>query len=118
MKAQIKLKAENVDIAYPPIFQSGGNYDLKLSAASDDSILHAGVILVSIGTRYSSYCANVARTYLIDPSKEQETHYRALEEAQVAAIGALVEGAPANAAYEAAAKVSGLQGLPWSIAGV
>ena len=48
------------------------------------------------------YCANVARTYVIDPSKEQEAQYRALLDAQAAAIGALVEGAPLSAAHEAA----------------
>lgn len=104
-KAQIKLKADNVDIAYQPIFQSGGNYDLKLSAASDDNLLHAGVILVSLGTRYSSYCANVARTYIIDGGKEIEAQYAAVLAAQEAAITALVDGAPANAPFEAAVKV-------------
>lgn len=29
-KVQVKLKPENCDIAYPPIFQSGGKYDLKV----------------------------------------------------------------------------------------
>lgn len=28
-KIQVKLRDDNVDIAYPPIFQSGGEYDLK-----------------------------------------------------------------------------------------
>ncbi len=78
---------------------------MKLSAASDDSPLHAGVILVSLGTRYSSYCANVCRTYLIDPSKQMEAEYMALLAAQEAAIGALVEGAAAGAAMEAAVRV-------------
>jgi nucleosome binding factor SPN SPT16 subunit len=38
----VKLKPDNVDIAYPPLFQSGGHYDLKLSAACDDQNLHDG----------------------------------------------------------------------------
>lgn len=47
-------------IRNPP--QSGGRFDLKLSASSDDSNLaQEGVITVAIGTRYSSYCANIAR---------------------------------------------------------
>lgn len=46
-------------------------YDLKVSVASDDSNLHDGVIVVSIGTRYSSYCANISRTYVINPTKKQ-----------------------------------------------
>lgn len=106
-KIGVKLKAANVDIAYPPIFQSGGKYDLKLSAASDDSPLHDGVILVSLGTRYSSYCASIARTYLIDPTKQQELEYAALLAAQEAAIAALKEGATATSVMEAAVQVRG-----------
>ena len=30
----MKLRQDNVDIAYPPIIQSGGDYDLKVGAAS------------------------------------------------------------------------------------
>lgn len=31
---QVKLKQEMVDIAYPPIVQSGGKYDLKVGCQS------------------------------------------------------------------------------------
>ncbi|WIA33317.1 hypothetical protein OEZ86_006455 [Tetradesmus obliquus] len=103
-KIGIKLKAENVDIAYPPLFQSGGAYDLKLNAACDDNALHDGVILVSLGTRYQSYCANVSRTYIINPNKAQEAQYGALLAAHEAACAALKEGQPARASMEAAVK--------------
>lgn len=43
-KIDIKLKPENVDIAYPPLFQSGGQFDLKLSAGTDDNALHGGEV--------------------------------------------------------------------------
>jgi Xaa-Pro aminopeptidase len=48
------------------------------------------------------YCANIARTYLVDPSPQQEEAYKLLLEAQEAAIAALVEGAPMSAAPTAA----------------
>ncbi len=48
------------------------------------------------------YCANIARTYLVDPSTQQEEAYKLLMEAQEAAIAALVEGAPMSAAPRAA----------------
>lgn len=38
---------------------------------SDDAPLHDGVIVVSVGTRYSFYCANLSRTFLINPTKKQ-----------------------------------------------
>lgn len=63
------LNSELVDICYPPIVQSGGTYSLKPSALSSDSQLDFGVILCSLGIRYKSYCANIGRTFLIDPTK-------------------------------------------------
>lgn len=63
------LNTDYVDICYPPIVQSGGIYSLKPSALSNDDNLDSGVILCSLGARYKSYCSNVGRTFLIDPSK-------------------------------------------------
>ena len=63
------LNLDYVDICYPPIIQSGGVYSLKPSALSNDDNLHFGVILCSLGVRYKSYCSNIGRTFLIDPTK-------------------------------------------------
>ena len=63
------LNSDFVDICYPPIVQSGGVYSLKPSALSNDDNLNAGIVLCSIGARYKSYCSNVSRTFLFDPSK-------------------------------------------------
>lgn len=54
------------------------------------------------GARYSLYCANAARTYLVDPSKQQQEQYAALLAAAEAASKALVPGAKCSAAYAAA----------------
>lgn len=59
----------SVDWIYTPIIQSGGEYDLKPSAESNEKNLEAGVILASIGLRVRSYCSNLGRTFLIDPAK-------------------------------------------------
>jgi len=76
----------------------------QISAQSSDKALSFDVIICSIGARYSMYCANVARTYLVDPSSEQEVQYKALLAAQQAAIDALVVGAPMGSAHSAALK--------------
>ena len=55
------------------------------------------------------YCANIGRTFLVDPVKQQEEEYKALLQAQDAAINALVDGAPMSAAM--AAVVQSLQVL-------
>ncbi|KAL6964608.1 FACT complex subunit spt16, partial [Sarracenia purpurea var. burkii] len=107
-KVKVKLKAENVDICYPPIFQSGGNFDLKPSASSDDEYLYydsASAIICAIGSRYNSYCSNVARTFLIDSTPTQGEAYNVLLKAHEAAIGALKPGNKVSAVYQAALSV-------------
>ena len=98
------LHAEDVDICYPPIVQSGGDYELKLSAQSTDNKLHYGVVHLSVGARYMQYCANIGRTMMIDPSKTMEEIYVAATAAQEAALAALIDGADLAAPYDAAKK--------------
>ncbi|XP_065867180.1 FACT complex subunit SPT16-like [Euphorbia lathyris] len=107
-KAKAKLKADNCDICYPPIFQSGGEFDLKPSAASNDEHLYydpASIIIVAIGARYNNYCSNVARSFLIDANKMQSNAYEVLLQAQEAAIDALRPGNKISGAYRAAVKI-------------
>ncbi|CAI9770205.1 unnamed protein product [Fraxinus pennsylvanica] len=104
VKIGVKLKAENVDICYPPIFQSGGTFDLRPSASSNDEYLYydsASVIICAIGSRYNSYCSNIARTYLIDANTAQSRAYEVLLKAHEAAIIALKPGNRVSAVYQA-----------------
>ncbi|KAL6523412.1 FACT complex subunit spt16 [Orobanche gracilis] len=108
VKIGVKLKAENVDICYPPIFQSGGNFDLRPSASSNDEYLYydsSSIILCAIGSRYNSYCSNVARTYLFNSNTVQSMAYKVLLKAHEAAILAVKPGNKASAVYEAAVSV-------------
>ena len=107
-RAGVRLKAENIDICYPPIFQSGGEFDLRPSAASNDEMLYydsASVIICAIGSRYNSYCSNIARTFLIDANHLQSKAYEVLLKAQEAAISALKPDNRVSAAYQAAISV-------------
>lgn len=72
-----------MDICYIPMVQSGGVYDLRPSAPNTDDHLHYGVIVCALGARHRSYCSNVARTFMVDPSPEQKKAYNALLAAQV-----------------------------------
>ncbi len=49
------MKAEHIESCYTPIIQSGGKYDLRASATSNDDPMHAGVIVASLGARYKGY---------------------------------------------------------------
>ncbi|PIN25765.1 Global transcriptional regulator, cell division control protein [Handroanthus impetiginosus] len=107
-RIKVKLKADNVDICYPPIFQSGGVFDLKPSASSNDDNLFydsTSVIICAIGSRYNSYCSNVARTFLIDANPIQSKAYEVLLKAHDAAIAALKPGNKADDVYLAAISV-------------
>lgn len=108
VKIGVKLKAENVDICYPPIFQSGGNFDLRPSASSNEEFLYydsTSIIICAIGSRYNSYCANIARTYLIEPDDVQSKAYEVLLKAHEAALLAMKPGKKVSAVYEAALAV-------------
>ena len=50
-RLQLRMNANKVDIAYPPILQSGGVYDLRISAQSDERVLQYDVVLASLGAR-------------------------------------------------------------------
>lgn len=94
------LQLEHVDICYPPIIQSGGVFSLKPSAVSNDDQLHGGgAILCSLGIRYRSYCSNLARTLLVNPTKEQEEHLAVLLELQRHLLGQMKPGTRLSAVY-------------------
>ncbi|XP_057672853.1 FACT complex subunit spt16 [Diorhabda carinulata] len=67
-----------VDMCYPAIIQSGGNYNLKFSVVSDKNTLHFGAIICSLGARYKSYCSNIVRTLLVNPTEEIQNNYNFL----------------------------------------
>ena len=98
------IPADGVEAAYPPTVQSGGRCEPRLAAPSDgEALAQAGPILVGVGARVGSYCANLARTFVVNGGPGMEAEYRALAAAHAAAVGALVEGAPLSAARAAAA---------------
>lgn len=68
------------------------------------SVTHDQSCALGVGARYNLFCANLARTYLVDPSKTQQEEYAALLAAAEAATKALVPGAPCSDAFAAAVK--------------
>ncbi|PYH89668.1 FACT complex subunit spt16 [Aspergillus ellipticus CBS 707.79] len=74
-KLPAEFDPQQIDWAYGPVIQSGGKYDIKLTAASDNNNLQPGIIIAGFGIRYRTYSSLIARTYLVDPSKNQEANY-------------------------------------------
>lgn len=61
-KIGVKLKSDNCDIAYPPIFQSGGKYDLKVCDREGGEALTAGDGLgckPAAGALFSAPCSHL-----------------------------------------------------------
>lgn len=92
----------NSDWIYTPIIQSGGKYDLKISAESNADDLKSGVILASMGIKYKEYCSNIARTFLIGPDKSQEANYNFLLDLQQFLLKKMKAGVRAKDVYAAA----------------
>ncbi|KAK4019969.1 hypothetical protein OUZ56_001967 [Daphnia magna] len=91
-----------VDMCYPAIIQSGGNYSLKFSAVSDDKPLHFGAIVCLLGARYKSYCSNIGRTLLVNPTEKMQDTYNFLLSVEDEILKSLVEGAKLSDVYNAA----------------
>ena len=101
-KLPADFDAEQLEWVYGPTIQSGGLYDLKLSALSDDNNLHAGTIIAGLGLRYKNYCSMVARSYLVDPNKSQESNYKLLLSIHKTIINEAQEGVTVKDLYNKA----------------
>lgn len=94
------VDVNQIDMCYPAIIQSGGNYNLKFSATSDKNILHFGAIVCSLGTRYKSYCSNIIRTLLVNPSNEIQDNYTFLVALEDEVLKKLAAGTKLSEVYD------------------
>jgi nucleosome binding factor SPN SPT16 subunit len=101
-KISLKVPKDEVQPCYFPIVQSGGTYDLKVSAQSTTDTLKHDIIMVSLGARYRNYCSNISRTFFVDPPKKVSGTYEVLMEMQDACLEAMKPGNQLKAVYKAA----------------
>ncbi|XP_072271276.1 FACT complex subunit SPT16 [Pyxicephalus adspersus] len=90
-----------IEMCYPPIIQSGGNYNLKFSVVSDKNHMHFGAITCAMGIRYKSYCSNLVRTLIVDPTQEMQDNYNFLLQLQEELCKELKHGAKICEVYQA-----------------
>ncbi|KAH9906872.1 FACT complex subunit spt-16 [Xylariomycetidae sp. FL2044] len=88
-----------LDLYLGPAVQSGGKYDLKLQAEPTDDNLHAGIIIAGMGLRYKSYSSAIARTFLVDPNKSQESAYKTLANVHNLVLKEIRDGVTAKEVY-------------------
>ncbi|XP_063157590.1 FACT complex subunit SPT16 [Candoia aspera] len=90
-----------VEMCYPPIIQSGGNYNLKFSVVSEKSHMHFGTVTCAMGIRYKSYCSNLVRTLMVDPPQETQDNYAFLLQLQEEMLKELRHGVKLCEVYAA-----------------
>lgn len=91
-----------LDWTIGPVVYSGGKFDLKMQAESSEENLHPGVIVAGMGLRYRSYCSSIARTYMVDPNKTQESNYKFLLTVHNLILKEIRDGAVAKDVYNKA----------------
>lgn len=79
-KVNSPFKADLIEPCYDPVIQSGGVYNLRPSAQTEDSNLHYdnGTIICSLGFRFRNYCTNLSRTFFFNATKDQRRNYKIL----------------------------------------
>ncbi|XP_028649456.2 FACT complex subunit SPT16 [Erpetoichthys calabaricus] len=90
-----------VEMCYPPIIQSGGNYNLKFSVVSDKNYMHFGAVTCAMGIRYKSYCSNLVRTLMVDPPQEMQDNYNFLLQVEEELQKEMKNGAKLSDVYNA-----------------
>ncbi|KAM5192405.1 FACT complex subunit SPT16 [Mantella aurantiaca] len=90
-----------IEMCYPPIIQSGGNYNLKFSVVSDKNHMHFGAVTCAMGIRYKSYCSNLVRTLIVDPTQEMQDNYNFLLQLQEELCKELKHGTKICEVYQA-----------------
>jgi nucleosome binding factor SPN SPT16 subunit len=101
-KIKLNVPQNDVQSCYFPIVQSGGTYDIRVSAQSTSKNLCPDIITVSLGARYKLYCSNIARTFLVDPPKKVSETYEILLEVQEACLEQMRPGNQLKSVYKAA----------------
>ncbi|KIJ17069.1 hypothetical protein PAXINDRAFT_9925 [Paxillus involutus ATCC 200175] len=94
----------STEFCYSPIIQSRSTstgYDLRSTAeSSTNPIAHKGVFIIAVGMRYKAYCANLGRSIIVDPSKEQEEIYNLLVSLQSEIVREMKDGKTARDIYQ------------------
>jgi nucleosome binding factor SPN SPT16 subunit len=103
-KIKLNVQPDDVQSAYFPIVQSGGDYDLRVSAVSNNKKMKFDIITISLGSRYQNYCSNVARTFLVDPPKAVSDTYETLIDVHEACLAVMKPGNTLKSVYAAAVK--------------
>lgn len=121
LKTYYQVDWQMVEFCYQPIIVSRSTkrgYDIRFTIeSSEDDISHKGVLLVSLGIKYKSYCSNISRTLIVDPTpvsflshcinslgliflQQQESQYQMLFDLQKELISFIKAGNTCRSVYQ------------------
>lgn len=98
----MNVSIDSIDACYFPIIQSGGKYDIKISAQSNSDALSSDIIICSLGAKYKGYCANMARTFMVNVPNKVESIYTVLLSLYDACLEKMIPGNELKDVYLAA----------------
>jgi len=101
LEKSLGIERMYADLCYTPIIQSGGRFDLRPQAQSDDMELSYDTIICSVGSKYHEYNCNIVRTLFIDPDEDQKANYVTLYNLHNMLIGKLKPGTSLKSIYDA-----------------
>jgi nucleosome binding factor SPN SPT16 subunit len=94
--AKLNLNAENIEVTFTPVVQSGGNFNFKFSTENSKEPLQFNNILMQMAVSWEGYHAGLSRTLLINPPRSVEKAYDYILKAQEMCIQKLKPGVTRN----------------------
>ena len=88
------FRRHNAKHAYEPIVASGKNALTLHYTANRHKLAKNQFVLIDVGARADGYCADITRTYCINPTKRQRQVHEAVEHAHHAIISLIKPGLP------------------------
>merc|ERR1712187_781741 len=102
IKANLRLNESVVKHAIATSVQSGGQYDFKLGTPSNNDFLIPDIIVITMGARYSMYCALMSQAFMINSAQKHENQYQALLVVMAIIVRTLLDGEVLSHVYTAA----------------
>ncbi|MFZ1258638.1 MAG: aminopeptidase P N-terminal domain-containing protein [Candidatus Saccharimonas sp.] len=80
------IRRHNTHHAYEPIVASGANALTLHYTKNSAKLAKNHLVLIDVGARFGGYCADITRTYAVNPTKRQRAVHAAVEKAHHAII--------------------------------
>lgn len=90
-----RFRKANATHAYEPIVAAGANACTLHYVDNQAKVFTKQLVLIDIGARIDGYCADITRTYCVNPTKRQREVHAAVEAAQREVVQLIEPGLPA-----------------------